>query len=309
MASGSLHRIAQIAEATRGTTPTSTPAFLTLPDGRSSGQLTRTEIKRETLRSDRMILPSRLGKKAGQFSVPFELMYGGWDGVLEALFLSTWTSPGGVLTIGTTRHYKTIEEYFADAVDGAYHRHVGAEWNTMELSSDSDAIAKGSFGFVCIDTVIDDAALTGATYPTQAANANDAFVSYDGVITQDASPLAYVSGFKISINNGIELGHAWNEEVSDIASVGSAQCSGELSMRFTGKAQINKFLNETPWALSFTFTDPTGNAFNLVAPHCLYTGGAGVDVANGGLLQHSLPFNIGYNGSASPITITRTPHV
>ncbi len=303
MASGSVKQAARIAEATRGTTPTATPAFLTLPDGRISGQLSRTEIKRETLRADRMVLPSRLGKKSGQFSIPFELCYGAWDGVLESLFLSAWADD--VLAIGTTRHYETIEDYFSDAADGKYHRHVGSEWNTMELSSESDAVAKGTFGFVSIDTIIADAAITGATYPTQAANANDAFVSYDGVLTQDSSPLAYLSGFKISMNNGIELGHAWNEEVSDIASVGPAMCSGELSMRFVNKAQINKFLGETPWALSITFTDPAGNALTIAAPHCLYTGGAGVDVQNGGLLQHSLPFQIGWNGTDSMITLTR----
>lgn len=109
MASGSLTRVARVAEVTRGTTP-ATPVFQILRDSRRTGGLTRDLIRDPAVRPDRNLVDARLGPKKVAFSLPFTLAYGAYDTEMEALLGGTWTAA----------HTMTATTISAAASDNSY---------------------------------------------------------------------------------------------------------------------------------------------------------------------------------------------
>lgn len=304
MASGSVHRLARIVEATRGTTP-ATPAFATLRDGRLTGGLTRASLKSEAVRNDRQISGFRLGQKSLAFSIPFELSYGSYDAELEALLQGTWTND--VLKAGVTRRYHTYERYFEDLEVGSnkYHRYVGSELNTMELTIATNAIGKGTFGLIGMDVNLATAEIEDSTYA--AASTTELFTAFDGVLSEGGSPIAVATELKLNLNNGIEPSYVIGSTSSNLASNGDSELTGTLGLQFVDTTTLEKFINETESSLAIVLTDAAGNELTIEIPRVVYTGGS-PDVGGKGLIQLSMPFQALYDDTAeSNIVITRDP--
>lgn len=91
MANGSRHSMAYVAEATYGVTP-ATPALKALRHTSASLALSKETIESEELRSDRQKTDVRHGAFQVGGDMGFELSYGSYDDLLEALQGGTWSA-------------------------------------------------------------------------------------------------------------------------------------------------------------------------------------------------------------------------
>ena len=111
IATGSRHNMAYVVESTFGTTP-STPVFTPIRHTGTTIGLSKDSIESEELREDRQIANYRHGNKSVSGDINFELSYGSFDDILEAVLCGTWNTD--VLKAGTTRRSYTIERHHQD---------------------------------------------------------------------------------------------------------------------------------------------------------------------------------------------------
>ena len=139
IATGSRHNMAYVVESTFGTTP-STPVFTPIRHTGTTIGLSKDSIESEELREDRQIANYRHGNKSVSGDINFELSYGSFDDILEAVLCGTWNTD--VLKAGTTRRSYTIERHHQDI--GKYLRSTGCNFNTMSLSVAPNSMVTGS---------------------------------------------------------------------------------------------------------------------------------------------------------------------
>ena len=104
MANGSRHSLYVTPEVTYGTTPNNPPLSLVRITGTTLG-LAKDSLQSEEIRSDRQIADFRLGANQVGGDINFELSYGSFDDLLQAVLLSTPWAPAadtGVTTISAS---------------------------------------------------------------------------------------------------------------------------------------------------------------------------------------------------------------
>jgi hypothetical protein len=114
MSSGSRHSISYSAETVYGTT-NSTPVFTPLRGGKTTLGLTRDTFVSEENRSDRQISDMRGGARKVGGDIPFELSYGSFDPVLEALLGGTWAAASKT---GATLSAAASDNSYNDSANG-----------------------------------------------------------------------------------------------------------------------------------------------------------------------------------------------
>lgn len=90
MANGSRHSMRYVAESTYGQTP-ATPAFKPIRHTGTTLGLSKESLQSEEIRSDRQIADFRHGAYQVGGDINFELSFGSFDDLLEAVTLGTWT--------------------------------------------------------------------------------------------------------------------------------------------------------------------------------------------------------------------------
>lgn len=90
MANGSRHSMRYVAESTYGQTP-ATPAFKPIRHTGTTLGLSKESLQSEEIRSDRQIADFRHGAYQVGGDINFELSFGSFDDLLEAVLLGTWT--------------------------------------------------------------------------------------------------------------------------------------------------------------------------------------------------------------------------
>lgn len=93
MANGSRHSMRYVAESTYGQTP-ATPAFKPIRHTGTTLGLSKESLQSEEIRSDRQIADFRHGAYQVGGDMNFELSFGSFDDLLEAVTLGTWTPNG-----------------------------------------------------------------------------------------------------------------------------------------------------------------------------------------------------------------------
>jgi hypothetical protein len=299
IATGSRHNMAYVVESTFGTTP-STPAFTPIRHTGTTIGLSKDSIESEELREDRQIANYRHGNKSVSGDINFELSYGSFDDILEAVLCGTWNT--NVLKAGTTRRSYTIERHHQDI--GKYLRSTGCNFNTMSLSVAPNSMVTGSFGVIGKGFSVASVAVTGATYNTESVTAP--FDSFSGSITEGGSSIAVVTSLELNIENGMEALYVIGSSDTLQPSIGKSMVNGSITAYFEDSTLIDKFINETSSSLSFTLTDAAGNDYLFELPNVKYNSG-NPEVGGAGAVTVSLDFVALYDsGDASQIVITRT---
>jgi hypothetical protein len=299
IATGSRHNMAYVVESTFGTTP-STPVFTPIRHTGTTIGLSKDSIESEELREDRQIANYRHGNKSVSGDINFELSYGSFDDILEAVLCGTWNTD--VLKAGTTRRSYTIERHHQDI--GKYLRSTGCNFNTMSLSVAPNSMVTGSFGVIGKGFSVASVAVTGATYNTESLTAP--FDSFSGSITEGGSSIAVVTSLELSIENGMEALYVIGSSDTLQPSIGKSMVNGSITAYFEDSTLIDKFINETSSSLSFTLTDAAGNDYLFELPNVKYNSG-NPEVGGAGAVTVSLDFVALYDsGDASQIVITRT---
>ena len=297
-------RLSYVPETVPGTTP-ATPVFKNVRMTGENFNIGSQYISSNEIRPDRNVADSTLVAREANGGFNFELSYGSFDDMLEALLQGTWTT--NVLKNGTTPKSFTFEKLMKAATD-QYHRFTGQYINTLSLSVKAREAVTGSFGTMGKDGVSAQAIVTGATYT--AVNSNPVINAANNVaglaITGVASP--FITEMNLNIDNNMRQ----QPVVGSLNSkgVGSGRCSvsGDLTMYFESQAAFELYLADTYTDLTFTLGGVSNLKYVFLIPKIKLTN---AEVVNGGNDQDvmlKVPFTAVYDSTnAASIKITRTP--
>jgi len=305
MSDSARHNLFLLAESTYGTTPSSDPEFVDIRHTGTTLALTKEGTISEELHSDRQIRDSRHGVKAVGGDINFELSYGSFDTLLEAVLLGTWST--NVLKAGVTRRSFSMLRHFTDQASGdkPYHLFSGIELNTLNLNIPVTGLVTGSFGTLGKGlTLLGDLSTLGTptfTDPTTTAP----FDGFTGSITEGGTATSVVTAIDLTLANGLApIYHIGSDETS-LPSIGRCTLNGSITAVFQNAALFDKFVNETESALVVTLEDPAGNTYEINLPRIKYNGGQ-PDVSGEGSIVLTLPIQALYKVSdLSNIVITR----
>ncbi|UGL62741.1 major tail structural protein [Xanthomonas phage FMYAK-P1] len=294
MANGSRHSMRYVAETVYGQTP-ATPAFKPIRHTGTTLGLSKESLQSEEIRDDRQIADFRHGARQVGGDINFELSFGSFDDLLEAVTLGTWVAdgaPGGDgdrLKAGTVRRSFTVERFFGDiaTADKPYHRFTGVELNTLALAISANAMITGTFGTVGSDMSTAQAAIAGATYA--APTTTSPLDSFTGTLNEAGTPIAVITEIQLNLENGLEARFVVGSKKSILPSIGRSNVSGTITAYFENSLLLDKFINETESSIVFELPDGAGNKYVFTLPRIKYNGGQ-PDVEGEGPITLSMPF-------------------
>lgn len=314
MANGSRHSLYAVKEATYGQTPNSPALELLRITGTTLG-LSKDSLQSEEIRSDRQIADFRLGSNQVAGDVNFELSYGTFDELLQAVLLSTdWATDTPQLgtdqiKAGSQRASFTFVRHFADvqAADKPYYIYRGVELNSMQLTIAANSMITGTFSVIgqSQTTAQDLTALGTPTFPP--ASTTSPLDSFTGTLNEGGTSIAVVTEISLTLQNGIEPRFVVGDKNSIYPSVGRSNLTGQVTAYFEDSTLVDKFLNETESSIEFTLPDAAGNQLKYILPRIKYTGGQ-PDVSGEGPITLSMPFQALLDSAeGTNIIIERTP--
>lgn len=311
MADGSRHSLRYVAEATPGTTP-ATPAFKPIRHTGTTLALSKEALQSEEIRDDRQIADFRHGARQTGGDISFELSYGSFDDLLEAVLCGTWTADTpsvgtDELKAGTTRRSFTLERYFADiqSADKPYHRFTGIEFNTLALAINANAMVTGTLGVLGKDFSTATAIIAGATYA--APTTTSPLDSFTGTLNEAGAPIAVITEIQLNLENGLDPRFVVGSKTSIRPSIARSNVSGTITAYFENSLLLDKFVNETESSIEFELPDGAGNVLTFLLPRVKYNGGQ-PDVQGEGPITLSMPFQALLDATTQTnIIIRRTP--
>jgi hypothetical protein len=293
-----------VAETAYGVTP-ATPTFKPIRHTQTTLALSKEAIQSEELRSDRQITDYRQGARQVGGDISFELSYGSFDDILEALTLGTWA--GNVLKAGVTRRSFTIERLFADLApaDNPYHRFTGVEFNTLALAINANAMITGTIGVLGQDAGVASAIIAGSS--VAAPSTTSPLDSFTGSLKESGQAIAVITEIALNLDNGLAARFVVGSKTSIRPSIGRSNVSGTVTAYFENSNLLNKFINEIESSIEFTLPDGAGNSYTILMPRIKYTGGQ-PDVTGEGPITLAMPFQaLLHSPSGTQLQITRTP--
>jgi len=314
MANGSRHSLYAVKEAVYGTTPTDPALDLVRITGTTLG-LAKDSLQSEEIRSDRQIADFRLGANQVGGDINFELSYGSFDQLLQAVLLSAdWEVDTPV--IGTqqiksasNRASFTFVRNFADveSADKPYYVYRGVELTSMQVTISANSMITGSFTVVgqSQELATNLAGLGTVTYPP--ASTTSPLDSFTGTLKEGGVIIAVVTEISMTLQNGIEPRYVVGSKNSIKPSVGRSNLTGQITAFFEDSTLVEKFLNETDSSLEFDLPDGAGNVQRYRIPRVKYTGGQ-PDVSGEGPITLAMPFQAVLDASeGTNLLIERTP--
>lgn len=286
MADGSRHSLRMVAETTYGVTP-SNPVFEYVRHTGTTLGLSKEGLQSEELRDDRQISDFRHGARQVGGDITFELSYGSFDPILEALLGGTWTND--VLKAGTIRRSFTLERFFGDILpaDKPYHRFTGVEFNTLQLQVNANEMITGTIGVVGKDMLTDSAAIPGATYG--AVSTTSPLDSFTGTLNEAGTPIAVITEIQLNLDNGLDPRFVVGSKTTLRPAIGRSNVSGTITAYFENSLLLDKFINEVESSILFNLPDGAGNNLKFTLPRIKYNGGQ-PDVQGEGPITLSMPF-------------------
>lgn len=286
MADGSRHSLRMVAETTYGVTP-SDPVFEYVRHTGTTLGLSKEGLQSEELRDDRQISDFRHGARQVGGDITFELSYGSFDPILEALLGGTWTND--VLKAGAIRRSFTFERFFGDILpaDKPYHRFTGVEFNTLQLKVNANEMITGTIGVVGKDMLTDSAAIPGATYG--AVSTTSPLDSFTGTLNEAGTPIAVITEIQLNLNNGLDPRFVVGSKTTLLPAIGRSNVSGTITAYFEDSLLLDKFINEVESSILFNLPDGAGNNLKFSLPRIKYNGGQ-PDVQGEGPITLSMPF-------------------
>lgn len=293
-------RIALIAEATWGTTPT-TPAFNLLPNVTGFGlNLTRNELKDQSIRSDRMQRYSISGNSQVGGDIAFEMADDDTqDALLANVMRSAWSS--NVLTVGTTDGSFTIEQASLDT--SLFSVYNGVKVDKYSISIGLNDAVKCSASLIGHSMVEGTTAITGATYGSEPQLSP--FTHFAGTIKEGGATSGILTGMSLEIDSGSSAAFALGDTFAKQIPMGLCTVTGSVTAYYTDLAMLNKFLNGTASSLDVTVTDGNGGSREFKLPNIKYTG-ATKQLSASGPITLTLPFTALYDsGTSTVLQVTR----
>lgn len=298
IASGSRHGLYYMPEVETGVTPA--PATMTaLRHTGSTLLLSKESIVSAELRPDRQISDLRLvGNKVGG-DINFELSYGEYDSLLEALFMGAWDND--VLKAGVTMRSFTMERAFTDI--GQHQVFSGCHISSMKLSIKPNAIVTGSFTVVGKGSALLTTPLDAAPAASQTHAPLDAV---SGALKEGGNVVGYVTGIELTLDNGIDPKYIVGSTDAGAFTAKKSNVSGTVSVFFAGQDMIQKFLKEEPSSLEVSLGGAS-KSYKLLLPLIKYSGSDN-PVNDDDAILLNMPFQaILDHATGTNIQLTRIP--
>lgn len=306
VADGSQVRLADVAEVTIGTIPTS-PTFQVRRYVNSDVRISKqTDIPNE-VRADRNVGSIVDVGRMVQGSVSGLLSYGTYDDWLADLFCSSWATD--VLKNGVVGKARTMEFTFEQGATDSFIRYRGVRFNTLDLTMRARQSVQANFGLMGIGSPTPTTAiLSGATYtaptdtPVFNAALNVGSLELTGIA---ASPK--MQALTMRINNNIYQNDIVGQYEPYSHGLGRFEVTGTMTVYFENLDTYNAILAHSDVAIAFTLTDELGNSYAVSVPKVKLLDGGPPGVGNGQPVIMDVPYQAYFDSSsAASITITRT---
>jgi len=275
--------------------------MITLPYNTHSLSLVKQRVTGEEIQSDRIPRVDRHGNRNVSGDITVELRDTDYDDLLESAFFNTFTS-GGVLTVGTSQQFLTIEDGAEDISE--YRQMVGCGVSAMSVSIAPNQMVQTTFSIVGQDLTQSATSLDAS--PT-AASGGEPFDSYSGSISEGGLSIASVTALDFTLTNSLAPTFTVGSSTTSQLEFGRAVVEGTVSAYYEDESLLNKFLNETSSSLQVVLDDPaSGSTYTFDFPNIKYNG-ADVPVSDPQSRIISLPFVALYDSSDSTnIKLTKT---
>jgi len=289
-----------IRELVWGTTPATTPTFITLPVESNSLLLSKTTLTDNSLLSTRMGGDVRPGMRKVAGDLKFNYRTGDFDDILANLFQAEWATNN--LKPGKTAISHSIETGYTDI--SQFQIFKGLQANTLSLSVKPNSLISATVGFIGKDAAA-FTATTGAT-TTTAVTGKEAFDSFTGSMTEGGSAIATVTGIDLAYTNNLVESNVLFSNVLGAILAGNIGLTGTLTAQFLDVSLYNKFMNGTSTSIAFTLTGTDTKIHTWTIPKVIYTSGD-INPSGPGELSLSLKFTAQYNsGTTNKVSIDRT---
>jgi hypothetical protein len=298
---GARTRLSYIAEATFGTTPSSSPVFTQIPFNTHSLDLQKSRVQSAMITSDRMATIDRHGQRGVSGDIAVEMRPADYDWLLEGALFGAFSSD--VLNTGTTVKSFSIQDAALDITQ--FRTFEGSMVNTMQMTLRPDEMVMATFGMVGQDMAQAASAPAGGTYT--AASTNEPFDAFSGTITEGGSAIAYVNSIDFTLNNNLGQTYVLGSNVTPQMEFGMSTLEGTMTVYYQDKALIDKFLGETESSLEIVLDDRVaGKNYTLLMPR-IKINGAAVPVANPQSRLITIPFvALKDSSTGTQFRITRT---
>ncbi|WP_270934581.1 phage tail tube protein [Falsiroseomonas oryzae] len=233
----------------------------------------------------------------GQVVVPVDLNnIGHWLRLLLGPPVTTGTSPNFIHSFGSgaaALPSNAIEIGYPDVP--SYDLCTGVRADTMELDFSPSGPATATFGLMGQGSTRGASSAGGA--PTTAAYT--AFNKAQGEISRGGSPLAQVSGARLSYANSMEMVRTIRADRKvEGVDPGTARATGQITARFADTTLLTQAQNGTPAEFAFAFAIDANRSLTI-ALHEVYLALAKTPIEGPAGVEASFEFRAAYNATAT----------
>ena len=260
-AQGSRSRLAFGVESAFGSAASS---YTNLPFNTHSLNLSKERVAGNEIQPDRMPRVDRHGNKSVAGDVAVDLRDTAYDDLIESAMLSTFST--GVIKVGTTPKFLTLEDYAAD-IDQA-RLFTGCSVSTMSVSMAPNQMVSATFGMVGKDMTI-----SGTEKTVAAGGVGEPFDAYSGALKVAdvdgigaASALSIITSVDFTVTNSFSPTFVVGSDSAPALEFGRAEVEGTVTAYFEDLALVNRFLNETESAIEVSVADPSANTMTFLFP-------------------------------------------
>lgn len=304
IATGRGSRFAHVTESTWGTTP-ATPSFNTLRVTNSSLRPVITKATSQEFTTDRNVRHDFLTSKKAEGRVEGELIYGKWEGFLQAAMGGTWTT--NVLKTGNTFRSFSIEETFELGNLNQYHRYLGCCINAFEISADPADTIKLAFDVMAREHTTATSAISGATYTAAADSRSPATTEgISGVTFGGITATPIVRSFSLRVENNLRERPVFDDARSVQFGLGMQDITGEIECYFDDRQIYEEIYTQSDASLSLTLGHTANEKYTIAIHKMSWGDGALSPRTRDNDIMVTMPFRALYAPAQSTaVTITR----
>lgn len=260
-AQGSRSRLAFGVESSFGSAATS---YTNLPFNSHSLNLSKERVAGNEIQPDRIPRVDRHGNRSVAGDIAVDLRDTAYDDLIESAMLSTFST--GVIKVGTTPKFLTLEDYAAD-IDQA-RLFTGCAVSTMNVSMAPNQMVSATFGVVGKDMAVSATEKTvsaaGVAEPFDAYSGDLKVSDVDGIGA--ASALSIITSVDFTVTNSFAPTFVVGDDSAPALEFGRAEIEGTITAYFEDAALVNRFLNETESAIEVSVADPSANTMTFLFP-------------------------------------------
>lgn len=276
-----------VAETTFGTTPNN-PAFRHIRYTGESLNYAIQNVVSSEIRPDRATTDLVRVSADASGDIQFELSHASFDPFIEAALCSSFSSAtNGLSTIknGVDLKSFTVQKNYQDLTNPVFQTFKGCRVGAMTLDFKSGQILTGSFSMMGLNVSTSATQITGATSLASLGAAEAVMNSVTDLVEikeNGATSTMVIRGMTVTINNNLRAQDAIGSLGHVGVALGRAEVTGNIEAYFSNLTAYNRFVNGTPFSLSFKVVDPDGNYYRITLPAVKYESG---EIAAGGLDQ------------------------